>query len=363
MVRILLIYLKIFMLMSTKTETDKIYSRFFRQLVFLGTLLAIGIMIFSQLRSLLGAFLGAITLYVVVREPFFRLTEKHKWKTWAGALVVVLSMTVILLGIGFLVFEVTAKEIPNVDTSKIVREFNSAVDKINNELGFKVLSSNIIGESTSVISKAVSSLLSTTYSFAINVFLMLVILFFMFMSGRKMEKKILEYQPFRGKSFDMVNDKIQGMIYSNAVGIPVVMLCQGIAAGLIYWAFGINNVVFWAFLTALCGLIPMIGTSLVSVPLGIFLISGGEVWHGVVLMACGLFVIANVDNLVRIILLKKVANTHPLIVIFGVIMGIPMFGFWGIIFGPLLLSCFLLLINIYYHEFGLLKKGGGDDGE
>ena len=66
--------------------------------------------------------------------------------------------------------------------------------------------------------------------------------------------------------------------------------------------------------------------------------------------------ISNVDNLIRIIFMKSVANTHPLVVVFGVILGVPLFGFWGIIFGPLLISGFLLLIKIYYVEYGLLTQ-------
>jgi predicted PurR-regulated permease PerM len=85
---------------------------------------------------------------------------------------------------------------------------------------------------------------------------------------------------------------------------------------------------------------------------------------GVLLMLCGLLVIANVDNLLRIVLNKKISNTHPLIVIFGVILGIPLFGVWGIIFGPLMISTFLLLIRIYYREYRLLdpldEEGAGD---
>ena len=69
-----------------------------------------------------------------------------------------------------------------------------------------------------------------------------------------------------------------------------------------------------------------------------------------------MLVIANVDNLCRMILMNKVADTHPLIVIFGVILGIPLFGFWGIIFGPLLISGFLLLMKIYYKEYNLLPQ-------
>ena len=98
----------------------------------------------------------------------------------------------------------------------------------------------------------------------------------------------------------------------------------------------------------------MIGTVIVSVPLGAYMIYSGELWQGILMIALGVLVIANVDNLCRMILMNKVADTHPLIVIFGVILGIPLFGFWGIIFGPLLISGFLLLMKIYYKEYNLV---------
>lgn len=148
--------------------------------------------------------------------------------------------------------------------------------------------------------------------------------------------------------------EVSDIIYSNAVGIPIIMLGQGLTAALIYWLFGIQHIAFWAFLTAIAGLIPVVGSIIVSVPLGISIIMQGHLWQGILLMLCGMLVIANVDNLIRIFLNKKMTDTHPLIVIFGVFMGIPLFGFWGIIFGPLLISIFLLLIKIYYHEFKLM---------
>jgi predicted PurR-regulated permease PerM len=179
-----------------------------------------------------------------------------------------------------------------------------------------------------------------------------------------MESRVGKYMPFCGDSRKILLDEMTSIIYSNAVGIPFMMLAQGIIASLVYWAFGVPNIIFWAFMTAVCGLIPMVGTVIVSVPLGIWFVSQGFVGKGILLMLCGLLVIANVDNLVRIGLNKKITNTHPLIVIFGVIMGIPLFGFWGIIFGPLMISTFLLLIRIYYREYRLLDpdddEGAGD---
>lgn len=98
---------------------------FFRQLLFLGILITIGLVILKQLGFFVGAFLGASTLYVVLRPLLFRLTERHSWRSWLAAALLVLCTTVLLLGLGFLIYEVIAAEIPNVDTSKIVGFFES----------------------------------------------------------------------------------------------------------------------------------------------------------------------------------------------------------------------------------------------
>lgn len=291
-----------------------------------------------------------------MRNSFFRIIDKHpNWKAGLVSLAYVLLVTVILAGLGYMVFEVMASEIPSIDTSQIIAGLKELTNKISQFLGIRIASEDIINQSGSIITKFLSSILNTTYSFAINIFLMLVILYFLLANARKMEKKILLYQPFRGDSLTLVKNEFRNMVFSNAVGIPLVMISQGLTAALIYWLFGMDHVLIWAFVTALCGLLPMIGTSLVTVPLGVYMIATGEMWRGIIMIICGLFIIANVDNLCRIILMKRVNNTHPLVVIFGVLLGIPLFGFWGIIFGPLLISGFLLLIKIYYYEYRLIN--------
>ena len=335
---------------------DKIKKNnaFFRQLLFITALVAIGVVLFIQLDFLLGAFWGAIVFYIVFRNMLFRMTDKHGWRPGVAAMTLTAGLTAVLLAIGFFVFEVVADEIADIDTTRILLTMRAMPDKINGLLGFAVVSDGVFSQMSGFYTKLASGVLNSAYSFAINVFLMLVILYFMLAFAHKMERKALAYSPFKGQSLELLTHEMHNMIYSNAVGIPVVMLSQGIAAGLTYWAFGIDDAIFWAFITAFCGLIPMIGTMIVSIPMGLFLIAGGAVWQGILLMFIGLFVVANVDNVVRIVLMGRVANTSPLVVIFGVILGIPIFGFWGIIFGPLLISTFLLLIKIYYVEYNLL---------
>ena len=333
---------------------DHQYNPFFRQLLFLGVLIFIGIIIFTQLRFFLGAFLGAFTIYVVLRTPLFYLIEKRKWRPWIASTVLVLATTVILLLLSYLIFRVVASEIPSVDASSLLYSIREFINEINEKIGFNIVPENILLSVQGYLTRFVSTAINTTYSFAANILLMLLVLYFMLARGRKMECKIADYVPFRGKSLQLLKHEAKGMIYSNAVGIPIIMIGQGLVSCLIYWLLGVNQFVFWAFLTGIAGLIPVVGTGIVWLPIAVFLMVSGHIWGGVILILYGVIIISNTDNVLRIILMKKAADTHPLIVIFGVILGIPLFGFWGIIFGPLFISGFLLLIKIYFWEYELI---------
>ena len=128
-------------------------NAFFRQLLYIGILITIGLVIFTQLQFFVGSFLGAITMYVVLRTVLFRLTERWNWKPWVASLMLVLATTLLLSGLGFLIFEVIASEIPNVDTSKIVDVFNELLRRANHLLGFAIVPENIIKGSGGTITK------------------------------------------------------------------------------------------------------------------------------------------------------------------------------------------------------------------
>lgn len=337
-------------------ETIQKNNMFFRQLLFLAVLILIGAVIVKELAFFIGSFLGAITLYVVFRPWQYKLVERFHWKPWIASLLMVIMATLILAGLLFGVFRVVSSELINFDFTSLIPMLDNTVADINKHLPFNLIPTTYVEDSTAFLAKGAGTIIQNTYSFVINIMFMLLILYFMLANSQGMERRVGRYNPFKGESRAMMNTEVSSIIYSNAIGIPLIMLGQGLTAALIYWVFGIQNVAFWAFLTAIAGLIPVVGSILVSVPLGISFIVAGQIWQGLVLMALGLLVIANVDNLLRIFLNQKMTNTHPLIVIFGVLMGIPFFGFWGIIFGPLLISIFLLLIKIYYREFRLISK-------
>lgn len=341
------------------TEEQKTQNIFFRRLIFIMILVGLGAVIFVHLKFFVGAFLGAATLYIVLRRVMWRLTDRYLWHPWMASLTLVLGITVLLLGIGYLVFEVTAAQVANIDSTKLLPELHRAAASINAKLGIDVMSGGVVDRLTEAASAMVSILLTSTYSFFFNLLMMMFVLYFMLSNGRQMETNMMRYIPLKGDALLMVKKEIHDVVFSNAIGIPLVMLAQAAVALAVYTLFGISNAPFWAFLTAICGLLPVVGSALVYVPLGVIMIWAGNIWPGIGIMFFGLMFIGNVDNLVRIVVMKKIADTHPLIVIFGVLAGIPIFGFWGIIFGPLLLSGFLLLLHIYYMENHLFPSGGG----
>ena len=343
-----------FPLMAELDDTIRKNNLFFRQLLFLSVLILMGVVMLRELSFIIGSFLGAITLYIVFRPLQYRLIDRYRWRPWLASLLLVFLALLVLAGLLFGVFRVVSAAIINIDFKSLLSGLDNVVEKINRELPFNLIPASYLSDSSAYLTKAAGSIINTTYSFVINILFTIIILYFMLANARTLERRLGRYNPFKGDSRAVVTKEVSDIIYSNAVGIPIIMLGQGLTAALIYWLFGIQHIAFWAFLTAIAGLIPVVGSIIVSVPLGISIIMQGHLWQGILLMLCGMLVIANVDNLIRIFLNKKMTDTHPLIVIFGVFMGIPLFGFWGIIFGPLLISIFLLLIKIYYHEFKLM---------
>jgi predicted PurR-regulated permease PerM len=171
-------------------------------------------------------------------------------------------------------------------------------------------------------------------------------------NGRETEKFLRRFIPLKDENIDLLSNETRNMVKANAIGIPVLAIIQGLVATVGYWAFGIKDFGLWGFLTGICSMIPVVGTGIIWVPLTLYLYAIGKSTPALGLFIFAVVIITNVDYAARLTILKKLMNLHPLITIFGVIVGIGLFGFWGVIFGPLLISYFIILVKIYINEFG-----------
>lgn len=159
-------------------------------------------------------------MYVVLRTVLFRLTERWNWKPWVASLMLVLATTLLLSGLGFLIFEVIASEIPNVDTSKIVDVFNELLRRANHLLGFAIVPENIIKGSGGTVTKMGLDAAQYDLQFRSERVHDARDLYFMLLHARTMERSANRYLPFRGHSQQVIRSEVKSIIFSNAVGIP-----------------------------------------------------------------------------------------------------------------------------------------------
>ena len=166
-----------------------------------------------------------------------------------------------------------------------------------------------------------------------------------------MERSLRENLPLKFTNTNILLKEVRAMVVSNAIGIPVLALIQGILAVIGYSLFDVHEPILWGLVTGIASVVPFVGTTLIWLPVSLLAFAKGETTHGWYLLLWGALIIGSMDNVIRFVLQKFMADIHPLITVFGVIVGLNLFGFLGIIFGPLLVSLFFLLVRIYIDEF------------
>jgi len=316
-------------------------------------ILFLGTVIFLKSWPYISGILGAFTIYILVRKQMEYLTERKRMKKVFAAILILGEVILCILIPTFLVIWLLLGRIQSMDLhpAGIIVTIQDFLNVVHSKTGYDLVNQENLAALTAFLTSGVQMVIGQVSSFLINAVVLLFVLYFMLLSGKKMESYIYDLLPFKQKNKKNVIHEIKMMVSSNAIGIPLLAIIQGAIAGVGYWIFGAPSPVLFAFLTCFATIIPLIGTSLVWFPLALYLGLTGN-WIGAIgLAAYALIIITNVDNVIRFMLQKKLADTHPLITVFGVIIGLPLFGFWGVIFGPLLLSMFMLLVDMFKKEY------------
>jgi predicted PurR-regulated permease PerM len=324
-----------------------------RQIFFILLILLMGVVLFWELYSFIPALLGAITLYILMHRWMLYLTEKKRWRKAGTALLLMLfSMVVILLPVGLLVNMLSSKISYAVQHSaELVEALKKVVHNIEQHYDITIASDQNINKLGDIIAQSLPKILGATFNTITTIFFMYFILYFMLVNGRKMEDALYEYIPLKNENVSALGKEVNMMVVANAVGIPVIAFAQGLVGLIGYLVIGVKEPFFWFGVTCIAGMLPVVGAALAYVPLIIIFFANNQMWQGIAMTIYGFAIIGTVDNVLRFTLLKRIGNVHPLTTVFGVIIGLNLFGFIGLIFGPLLISLFMLLLKIYSKEF------------
>lgn len=336
--------------MNTNNTID---SNLLRQIFFIIIILFLGILLFRELQFFVSALLGSVTFYVIMRNRMFYLVEKRGWRPATAAWVLMLlSFFVILVPIGLL-GNILYSKISYVVThsGEMLNSLKKIGDQISEKTGYEIINDNAVNQLAPYLGRLLPKVLGVTANTVALISAMYFILYFMLVNGRRMEEYLYEYIPLRDDNVELIGEELRRNVIANTIGIPLIAFIQGVVGLIGYLIIGIDEPFVWFVATCISAMLPVIGAAVVYVPLTIVLFVQGHYGRGVAMGLWGGVLIGLVDNLFRFMLNKKLGDIHPLITIFGVIAGIQLFGFIGLIFGPLLISMFLLLVRIYSTEF------------
>lgn len=216
----------------------------------------------------------------------------------------------------------------------------SSVDLVGGIKDFLSSSSNkIISYSGSAIKNVANVVKDAAF--------MLFTLFFLYLDGKELMKLLISAIPLEKDITTMFLKKVKESGHQMVSGYLLVALYQGVTMSLISLAFGLKNNLVIGALTAVSSFIPMVGTSLVWLPLSVYIAIKQSLARGIVFFIVSAIPVSVMDNFLRSKVIGDRLSLHPLLTFFSILGGIKLFGFSGMLLGPMILIVFMSAISIY----------------
>ena len=320
-----------------------------RNFFILGIIIILAVLISIGLRVVTNGLLGGIIIYVIFRPLNVYLQEKKHWnKAIVTVLILIISFVCLVLPFFFLIKMIVDRVTYYIDNPDDIQNILANINKFAaDKLNEPNLINDIIAKIKLGAGDVASSIINGAASTFIQLVVMYFVLYFLIRNFRQFEENLIKYLPFRPSNSRRMGSELRNMTYSNVLGQGFIAIVQGTLLGIGFWLFGIANPVFWGVVGIFLSMIPMFGSPLIFMPAGIIELSNGHTFSGVGVIVYGYVLITTIDNVIRMLLGRRIANVHPVITVIGVVIGLKLFGILGILYGPLILSLFFILIEIY----------------
>lgn len=209
---------------------------------------------------------------------------------------------------------------------------------------------DILKRSSDWVISGATTFFKQTTNFIISLALIILAMFFFFVSGKKMLHKLMYLSPLPNRYDQEIFAKFRVVSYKIFVSTFLTAGAQGVVGAIGFAIVGFPALLA-GLLIALLSLIPYVGSMIFYVPVGIYYLLVGQIWQGIFILAWGAILIGSVDNILRAYLIKGKAQVNPVFVLFSILGGIALFGFWGIVLGPLIVALAVTIFHIYELEF------------
>jgi len=226
------------------------------------------------------------------------------------------------------------------------------------QVNLRMVAGNAIKQFAYYVYQYSPGVLAQTVTFFVQGFIMLVVVFFLFVEGRRLFDEFVVLSPMKDTHENALAIEIKNMIYSVVYGSFVTALVQGLLAGAAFYFLGVHGYFVWGALTFLFSFIPIIGAAGVWLPGSVILILTGETKSGIILIFFGALVISMVDNILKPLLMGGKSRVHPLLLFLSIMGGLVLVGPIGILLGPITVAVFLAALKIYKQDYLPLPQRG-----
>lgn len=308
---------------------------------------------------------GALILFVIFRPLYHFLVRRAGIrKQFAAVLVIIVSIFVVLIPLFFLL-NVIISEIQQLllNQASIIASIESGANflihflsRLNIPAG--IFQTKIEEKAMELASQAVnytslfilSSIQSLSHQ-SIGLLIMYFLLYYLF-TGEDSDfmRRISVAVPFNEENTATLLDEFRIIVRTTLTASGAVALAQGGILTIVFLIFNIQGAFLWGAIAAILSFLPVVGAPLVWVPAAIVQLLQADYIAGIAILAAGLF-ISVIDNFLRPIIQKKVGEIHPLLSLLGIVIGVSLFGLIGIVIGPLLLSYFVLTVQMFSREY------------
>jgi len=342
-------------------------SRVVEYAFFFALLAGAGYFVWLVLSPFVGA-LALATIIVTICYPMYewiKLRVYKQNKTLAAALSTLTVVVIIILPLIF-ISSLFVKELVSfyqalgagqeLTIERYVLDFETAIQ--NYLPDFELNITEQIRQGAEWLVRNIGAIFAGTVSTVFIIIISLIGSFYFFRDGREFLKIAIEISPLPDKDDEAIFSRLAIAVRSVATGVVLVSIIQGTLAAIGFTIFGIDRAVLWGAVGAILSMIPGLGTLAIMLPGILFLALTGAVPAAIGLAVWTIVTVIVVDNMIGPQLMSRGNNLHPFIMLTSVLGGISVFGPIGFIIGPVIVTLFTVLLEVYNQYLAKEKKRG-----
>lgn len=330
------------------------------ELIFFFVLFAIvGLLAFGIMSPYITALFLAGVLAIVFRPVYARIHRLCKKSETLAAFLTVLTVLAVILAPLSILSMVLFQEVVNVyenlqKPDSIIAQLDLAASSIEEGIRsfaprfeYEINVSAYATRGLGWVAGNLDSFFSGILSFAFDILLVVIAMFFFVRDGDKLHDFAVKWSPLSDRYDESIIGKLTAAVTSVVKGALTTAVVQGVLVGTGFAIFGIPNPVLWGTVATVTALIPILGTAIITIPAAMMLILSGSIAPGVGLLIWALLLVGLIDNLLNPYLLKRGMDIHPLLILLSVFGGLAYFGPIGFLAGPIILAFFFALLEVY----------------